>query len=193
VIACRDEEKSAFQDSLQQLAPRFPVDGVRFTKGGGTRQESVWNGLSYASQELKLAPDELVLVHDAARCLIDEESIAAVVREAAVSGAATLAVPVTDTVVRAETRAGQTAAPVLAEILKRDGLWAVQTPQVVRAQLLQAAHARARSYGISNATDDSGLVREIAPVSLVRGCADNIKVTHPSDVAYAWAVLSERT
>lgn len=191
VVACRDEERSALQASLNLLSQDLPPDGILFTRGGSTRQESVWNALTFASMELKLSPEELVLVHDAARCLVHTESIAAVVREAAVSGAATLAVPVVDTVVRAEPRAGSGGAPGLGELLKREGLWAVQTPQVARAQLLQAAHARARSNGLFNATDDAGLIREIAPVSLVRGRSDNIKVTHPSDVAYAGALLSE--
>lgn len=197
VIACRDEERPAFQATLNLLPDDLPPDGILFTRGGSTRQESVWNALTFASMELKLSPDELVLVHDAARCLVHTESIAAVVREAAVSGAATLAVPVTDTIVRAQelrsdARVTPGGARVLGELLKREGLWAVQTPQVARAQLLQAAHARARSNGLFNATDDAGLIREIAPVSLVRGRSDNIKVTHPSDVAYAGALLSER-
>lgn len=190
VVACRDEERSALESTIVSFAAHFPADGVRFTSGGATRQESVWNALSFASRELKLGADELVLVHDAARCLIHADSIVQVVQEAAASGAATLAVPVTDTIVRAEGRPGARGVPAVGEFLRREGLWSVQTPQVARAQLLQAAHARAKSNGVTSATDDAGLIREIAPVSLVLGRADNIKVTHPCDVAYAASLLA---
>jgi 2-C-methyl-D-erythritol 4-phosphate cytidylyltransferase len=78
------------------------------------------------------------------------------------------------------------------ETVERDGLWAVQTPQVFRAELLREAHRRAVTEGIAG-TDDAVLVERLGvPVRLVPGRSDNLKITRPDDLPLAEALLARR-
>jgi 2-C-methyl-D-erythritol 4-phosphate cytidylyltransferase len=113
------------------------------------------------------------------------------VREAAAAavqhGAATVALPVTDTLVRAAGPAGER--PLLDVVVDRTRAWSVQTPQAFSIDLLCRAHALARERGLT-ATDDGGLVRAFgAPVALVAGNWWNIKVTEPQDLRRAEILL----
>ena len=141
--------------------------------GGATRSESVRRGLAAVP-----ASAELVLVHDAARPLATPAVCARVV-DALRAGATAVvpAVPVTDTV---RTVAG--------EVLDRSQLRAVQTPQGFRRAALEAAHATE-----ADATDDAGLMERLGEqVAMVDGDPDTLKITGPSDLAVAGALLALR-
>ncbi|OPX84450.1 MAG: 2-C-methyl-D-erythritol 4-phosphate cytidylyltransferase [Pelotomaculum sp. PtaB.Bin104] len=146
--------------------------------GGNERQESVFNGL------LALSPGTgIVVVHDGARPLLSQERLAEVVETARVHGAATLAVPVKDTV----KLAGE--GNFVAETLPRDRLWLTQTPQAFRYELLLDAHRRARETKFIG-TDDAALVEQIGlPVKLVAGSYENLKITTPEDLIIVSAML----
>jgi len=149
--------------------------------GGEKRQDSVYNGL------LALSPDtRLVVIHDAARPFLCSAGLQAVVGAAETFGAATLAVPVKDTV----KAAGENG--FINQTLPRDSLWLAQTPQAFQYSLIVAAHRRAREIGYS-CTDDAGLV-ELAgqPVRLVPGSYENIKITTPEDLIMAEALLRRK-
>lgn len=148
--------------------------------GGATRQESVRAALTALSH---LPKDAIILIHDAARPCILQAQIVAVADAAARHNAATLAIPVADSLRRV---AGDGDA---AEFVSRDSLWRVQTPQGFRFGLLADAHAR----GQDGATDDTALVSaDGVPVKLVPGSESNIKVTMPDDFAIAEAILQQR-
>ncbi|OAT85189.1 2-C-methyl-D-erythritol 4-phosphate cytidylyltransferase [Desulfotomaculum copahuensis] len=146
--------------------------------GGGQRQESVWRGL------MAVPPDTaVVLVHDGARPLVAAADVKAVVNEARQWGAATLAVPVKDTVKEADQRGFVVRTP------PREALWLTQTPQGFAYALLMQAHREAREKGFS-ATDDAALVEALGrPVRLVQGSYRNIKITTPGDLAVAEALF----
>lgn len=145
--------------------------------GGSERQQSVWNGLLAVPFSC-----EIVLVHDGARPLITEEEIAAVVAASREYGAATLAVPVKDTVKEADERGFVASTP------ERKKLWLTQTPQGFSYPLLLEAHRRIAQSGI--ATDDASLVEAMGhPVKLVPGSYRNIKITTPEDILIAEALL----
>ncbi|WP_034385882.1 2-C-methyl-D-erythritol 4-phosphate cytidylyltransferase [Deinococcus sp. YIM 77859] len=149
---------------------------ARATSGGKTRQESVWRLLHATSADV-------VLVHDAARPFLPGEVVHALLEAVPETGAATAALPVADTLVRGERGRWAGAVP-------REGLWAVQTPQGFRRELLLRAHAAARAESFS-ATDDAGLVARLGvPVTLVPGDARLFKVTTPGDLALAQAVAA---
>lgn len=155
----------------------LPV-GVRATSiiGGPTRQASVL-ALLHATGA------ETVLIHDAARPFVPARVIQEVLAAARELGAATAALPCPDTLVRGE--AGRWAGPV-----PREEVWAVQTPQGFRRDLLLEAHERALAEGWA-ATDDAGLVARLgAEVRLVPGDARLFKVTTAGDLALAWALAS---
>ncbi|MFH1010954.1 MAG: 2-C-methyl-D-erythritol 4-phosphate cytidylyltransferase [bacterium] len=148
--------------------------GVRVVCGGQTRQESARRALHALSQDV-----ELVVVHDAARPLITKDSIEAVLSAAEEHGAAIVGVPITDTVKRV--RGGFVEAT-----LRREVLWAAQTPQAFRRSLYQEAHERAEAEGFIT-TDDASLIEHfgLCTVTVVQGSVRNIKITHPEDLVLA--------
>nr|WP_246580577.1 2-C-methyl-D-erythritol 4-phosphate cytidylyltransferase [Deinococcus aestuarii] len=149
---------------------------ARAITGGATRQESV-RGL------LRATSAEVVLVHDAARPFLPTKVTHALLEAIPETGAATVARPVADTLVRGG--AGRWGG-----LVPREGLWAVQTPQGFRRELLLRAHEAARAQGFT-ATDDAGLVVwQGGSVTLVPGDARLFKVTTPGDLALAHAVAS---
>src|SRR2546425_701016 len=102
----------------------------------------------------------------------------AVVRVAAKEGAAICALPITETVKRVR-------AERVEATLDRAELWAVQTPQAFRADLLREAHEKARRDGVVG-TDDAMLVERLGhPVRVVRGLVENVKITTPADLRRA--------
>lgn len=150
--------------------------------GGATRSRSVANGLD-ALAERGAKDDDWVLVHDAARCLVQPSWIERLIdtcMDDAVGGL--LAVPVADTL--KQERDGRVAAT-----LERRGTWQAQTPQMFRLGMLRAAIA---SAGVE-ATDEAGAI-EAAGFSprLVLGSPENIKLTYAGDIAIAERLLRRR-
>jgi len=147
--------------------------------GGERRQDSVLEGLKQAPEGW----DGVVLVHDAARPLVDVALVEAVARAAAESGAALPVLPVVDTVKRL--RDG-----LVVETLDRDELGAAQTPQGFRLALLVEAYEAAFRDRLT-VTDEAMAVERLgAPVRALPGSPRNRKVTTPEDLAWAEGVLS---
>lgn len=145
--------------------------------GGNERQQSVYNGLLAVPFNC-----EITLVHDGARPLVTVEEIAAVVAASREYGAATLAVPVKDTIKQADHNGFVTGTP------DREKLWLTQTPQGFFHHLLLEAHRRFKGAG--TATDDASLVEAMGhPVKLVPGSYRNIKITTPEDILIAGAII----
>lgn len=150
----------------------------RLVPGGERRRDSVRAGLD------GIAGAGLVAVHDAARALVSAELVERVLDAAEVVGAAVPAVAVSDTVIREDH--GR-----LLELVAREPLRAVQTPQAFRASVLAEAHARAPET--LDATDDAGLVHRLGrDVAVVPGEPSNLKITWPRDLAAAAALLRQR-
>jgi 2-C-methyl-D-erythritol 4-phosphate cytidylyltransferase len=147
---------------------------VKVRAGGERRQDSVRNGLE------ELTSSEWVIVHDGARPCLDAALIEAGLAEARETGAAAAAVPVTDTIKRTGSDR------MVAETLDRDSLWAVQTPQIFRTEVLVAAHQQVTD----DATDDASMVERCGRrVRLFMGSYDNIKVTTPEDMRMAEFIM----
>jgi 2-C-methyl-D-erythritol 4-phosphate cytidylyltransferase/2-C-methyl-D-erythritol 2,4-cyclodiphosphate synthase len=151
-------------------------------RGGVTRAQTVANGL-HSLRERGARDDDWVLVHDAARALIDPQSVDRLIDACLdddVGGL--LALPVADTL-KAE-RDGRAAATV-----DRRDKWAAQTPQMFRIGTLSAALAHAGD----SVTDDAGAIEAMGlQPRLVMGDAANIKITWPEDLARAQALLATR-
>jgi len=146
--------------------------------GGATRQESVEAGAAAVSRGCGY-----IAVHDGARPFVDGQVIRKSVEAAARAGAACVAVRVTDTIKRAD-------GPYIGSTPDRAYLWAAQTPQTFRRELLLEALDRARRDGFT-ATDDASLVERLgARVEIIEGSYDNIKITTPGDLAAAGAIAS---
>jgi 2-C-methyl-D-erythritol 4-phosphate cytidylyltransferase len=149
--------------------------------GGATRAATVAAGLAKLVG-LGAAPNDWVLVHDAARCLVRAEWIEALIDACRGDGiGGLLALPVADTLKRAE---GERAVATMS----RDDIWQAQTPQMFRVGVL--ADALTRTPG---ATDEASAIEAIGlRPKLVAGSAENIKVTHPADFPIAEALLARR-
>ena len=147
--------------------------------GGATRQDSGRLGLERLAESPTGAPD-FVLIHDAARPLVDAATITRVVDALQHSPAAIAAVPVIDTLKKGVD--GVTAGTV-----DRAGLWRAQTPQGFRFSIILEAHRRLAGAGL---TDDAAVAEAAGlPVALVLGSPDNLKVTTPVDLERAHRLL----
>lgn len=163
-----------------QVVARFAIDKVAgLVAGGAERQDSVRNGL----QACTANDEDIILIHDGVRPLFPWSAIAGLIDAADTHGAALLAVPVQDTV--KEVVDGR-----VARTVDRDRFWLAQTPQAFRAGRIRAAHRRAHQAGYRG-TDDASLVEWCGwPVMVVPGSAGNLKVTTPTDLMLARALLA---
>ncbi len=163
-----------------------PADARLLTAiGGAERCHSVLNGLLRLAD--RAAPDDWVLVHDAARpCLSHEEldALFAALERDPVGGL--LAVPVADTL-----KAADDGGRVL-RTLPRDSLWRALTPQMFRFGLLRDALTAAIEAGVMVTDEAAAMERAGHRPALVAGRAANLKVTGPEDLALAEAVLRRR-
>jgi 2-C-methyl-D-erythritol 4-phosphate cytidylyltransferase len=158
----------------------FPGTHIQLSAGGAERQQSVARGLD------ALPTDHgIVVIHDAARPFIDADTIREAINEARKHGAATVATPCVDTILQA------TKDQFLESTPDRSRLWACQTPQVFRIDLLREAHRRAAAEGRTYTDDATLVMAHGAPVRIVAGSPKNLKVTTPEDLRYAEFLLKE--
>jgi 2-C-methyl-D-erythritol 4-phosphate cytidylyltransferase len=173
VAVVPEDELEAARSFLGKLQTSIVV-----VPGGRRRQDSVLEGL----KQVPGGFGGVVLVHDAARPLVDVRLIEDVVRAAEDEGAALPVLPVVDTIKRL--REGR-----VTETLDREGLGAAQTPQGFRFDLLVSAYEAAFRDQVT-VTDEAMAVERLgAPVRVVRGSPRNRKITTPEDLAWAEALV----
>lgn len=161
--------KEKFQANLAFMA-------VEIVAGGKERADSVRNALARVRADV-----DFVAVHDAARPLLVKKWIDTLFVAAEDHGAAIPAAPISSTIKRVDN--GR-----ISETVPRRNLWAAQTPQVFRRQLLLDAYAK---WDGSEATDEAQLVEQLGhPVAVVEGSPMNIKITTQEDFKMAEALLS---
>jgi 2-C-methyl-D-erythritol 4-phosphate cytidylyltransferase len=186
VVAGPTGEADALRDELEAVG-LTKLHAV--VEGGATRQASVGQGLA------ALPPDtDLVLVHDAVRPFLPAERLTAVIDAARTHGAAALAIPMADTVRRADgdpstgspRRGSGQAGQAFGATVPREALWRMQTPQAFRTELLLAAHTQ---FADVSGTDEVELVQRTGyAVHIVEGSALTFKITTPDDWTLAEAL-----
>jgi 2-C-methyl-D-erythritol 4-phosphate cytidylyltransferase len=150
-------------------------------EGGATRPDSTRVALAAITGD-----DCGVLLHDAARPLVDQRIIADCVAALRVHDAAGVAVPASDTMVITENG-------VMRSMPRRESLFRCQTPQCFRLSVITRAHELAAADPGFAPTDDCGVVLRYLPdvaVHVVAGSERNLKVTYPQDLVVAEALLS---
>ncbi len=173
VVVTREDRVEEYRRLLGQCSRLRAV-----VPGGSTRQESVRNGVRALSPDCTLAA-----IHDGARPLVTPEVFARCIEAARISGAATAAVPVKDTIKLAD-EAGR-----VLDTPDRSRLWAVQTPQIFDRERYLRAAEEAERRGLS-CTDDCQLFEAMGwEVQLVMGDYRNLKLTTPEDFLAAGAYL----
>ena len=176
VVAVPREDMDLAKQILTDVSPR-----VHLVQGGGTRQESVFNGLA------EVEPSGLVLVHDAVRPLVTRELISRVLGGIDEADGCIPVLAVSNTL--KEAKAG-----VVIRTVPRANLYEAQTPQAFHAGKILEAHVLARQRGVLDATDDSALVENAGGVvRTVEGDPMNIKITVKKDLEMAEALLACRT
>lgn len=175
VVVVREGMQSAFQELAVQYGLSKPF---RLVAGGAERQDSVWNGLEALKPQT-----EIVAIQDGARPCTSGKIISTTIAAAREIGAAVACMPVTDTI--KESPDGK----LVERTLDRSRLWAVQTPQTFRVDVIRRALAMVRQKGLS-VTDDTAACELIGqPVKLVAGTVPNPKVTVPADLPYIELLL----
>ena len=174
VVVVPAEEAARAEAALQGLS------GWRLAAGGATRADSVRSGL----MALQGAPEQLVLIHDAARPLLDRRLVDNLLEASASSQAegVAYALPVADSLRRADKAA------IMGEAVDRAGLWRMQTPQAFRRGVIEAAYAAWPDA--EPPTDETVVVQRAGGrIQLLAGEPRLMKLTYPEDFAMAEALL----
>ncbi len=159
---------------------------VQVVEGGDNRQESV----AHALAALPAQPDDIVLVHDAVRPLIDAATIERTIDAVLLHGAAIVGMPAIDTIKQVERTAH---GAIITSTIPREFIVLAQTPQGFRYGLLQSAFAEATADGFVGTDEASVVERAGHPVAVVPGSQVNLKITQPGDLELAEFYLRHRT
>ena len=176
VIVTRGESRSLFENLAKRIAAAKPW---RIVEGGAERQDSVWNGVNATDEA-----SAVVAIQDGARPCTPLGSLGQAIDAAREMGAAVLAKRVSDTLKRGD---GQT--QILGTV-DRENLWAVQTPQVFRREVILAALAKVRDEGLA-ITDDTAACEALGQaVKLIECDRPNPKATTPDDLPFIESLLA---
>lgn len=174
IVVCDPSYKDIFEDAKGNTN----VD-LKFALPGKERQDSVYSGLQEADLE-----SELVCVHDSARPLLLSKDVKKVLQDGWLNGAAVLGVPVKATIKEADNKS------YVVKTLDRKTLWEMQTPQVIKPDLLKKGFELVNREGLE-VTDDVSIVEHLKhPVYITEGSYTNIKVTTPDDLLLAERILN---
>jgi 2-C-methyl-D-erythritol 4-phosphate cytidylyltransferase len=181
-VAVRNTEMERVQ---AQVAEYGFADRVQVVEGGDNRQESVSNALA----ALHADPDDIVLVHDAVRPLIDAATIDRTIDAVIEFGAAIVGLPAVDTIKQVERTAH---GALVTSTIPREYVVLAQTPQGFRYGLLKKAFAEATADGFVGTDEASVVERAGLPVAVVHGSQVNLKITQPGDLELAEFYLQQR-
>ena len=181
---------------VQELVDEYNISFVeKIVKGGKTRQDSVACGIA-ALSELETPPGDPdpVFIHDGARCMVDQDTIASCYAGGHIYDVSVAATPCKNTIKMAVApkEGAKEKHPLVDQTLDRDTLYEVQTPQVFQYKVLLDVSKRAKEMGIT-ATDDTALAEALGiDVHLIPCSYGNIKITTPEDAAIAEYMLSRK-
>jgi 2-C-methyl-D-erythritol 4-phosphate cytidylyltransferase len=182
IVAVRKPEMERVE---AQVAEYGFSDRVNVVEGGDNRQESVTHALA----ALKAEPEDIVLVHDAVRPLIDAATIDRTIDAVIEHGAAIVGMPAVDTIKQVERTAH---GALITSTIPREFIVLAQTPQGFRYGLLRSAFAEATADGFVGTDEASVVERAGHAVAVVHGSQVNLKITQPGDLELAEFYLSQR-
>ncbi|KAM4099594.1 hypothetical protein ACB094_05G003300 [Castanea mollissima] len=174
IVVCDPSYKDIFEGTKENIHVE-----LKFTLPGKERQDSVYSGLQAVDLN-----SELVCVHDSARPLVSSGDTEKVLKDGWLNGAAVLGVPVKATIKEANHES------FVVRTLDRKTLWEMQTPQVIKPELLKKGFELVNREGLV-VTDDVSIVEHLKhPVYITEGSYTNIKVTTPDDLLLAERILN---
>ena len=184
-VAVRGTEIERVRAQVEEfgLGKADGADGkVHVLEGGDQRQQSVSNALALLVAENACGEDDVVLVHDAARPLIDAGTIERTIAAVAEHGAAIVGLPAVDTIKQVERTAH---GAIVTATIPRERIVQAQTPQGARCGLLRQVFAEAEADEFVGTDESSLLERAGIEVAVVAGSAKNFKITQPGDLELA--------
>ncbi len=181
LVAVRGNERERVQAQIDEYELS---DRVKVVEGGDSRQQSVTNAL----HSLKAEADDVVLVHDAVRPLIDTASIERTIEAIARHGAAIVGLPAVDTIKQVDRTVD---GAIIATTVPRERIVMAQTPQGAKFSLMKQAFDEAERDDFVGTDEASLLERAGIEVSVVAGSPRNLKITQPADLALAEFYLSQ--
>ena len=178
VVAKEDE----IEYCRKEIVKRYNFNKVsKIVRGGKERQDSVYNGILALNEKT-----DIVLSHDGARPFVKLENIIEGIKRAIEYGACVVGVPVKDTIKIIGN------SQIVDETPKRDMLWAAQTPQCFKKDILMEGYIKAIEDGFVG-TDDSSFVERLGiDVKMIMGSYENIKITTPEDLILAESILKDK-
>lgn len=175
IIIAPDDAHFAQHIHLPNHAAAYPI-------GGDTRAKTVKNGVDHLLNKHIAQAEDLLFVHDAARCCLPNSALNRLIHAANYPNGALLALPVADTLKQ------QNNTQCSLKTIDRQGLWQAQTPQVFQAALLQNALAKA---DLNMITDEASAIENLGLFPLlVEGDRRNFKLTRPDDAPWAEYLLN---
>ncbi len=180
-VAVRKTEMERVQAQIAE----YGAERVHVVEGGDNRQESV----AHALAALPATDEDVVLVHDAVRPLIDAATIDRTIDAVIEHGAAIVGLPAVDTIKQVERTAH---GALVTSTIPREFVVLAQTPQGFRYGLLTKAFAEATADGFVGTDEASVVERAGQPVAVVHGSQVNLKITQPGDLELAEFYLRQR-
>jgi 2-C-methyl-D-erythritol 4-phosphate cytidylyltransferase len=184
-VAARAPEMQRVREQIAEYLPK-PAKPVTVVEGGDSRQESVSRALASLTGA---QADDIVLVHDAVRPLIDSDTIKRTIEAVRKHGAAIVGTPALDTVKVVERTSD---GAIVTSTIPRERVVLAQTPQGFRAGLLRKAFAEAEADGFVGTDEASLAERAGIPVAVVAGPPRNFKITQPGDLELAEFYFSSK-
>jgi len=181
LVAVRANERERVQAQIDEYKLS---EQVKVVEGGDSRQQSVANAL----MSLQAEADDVVLVHDAVRPLIDTASIERTIEAIARHGAAIVGLPAVDTIKQVDRTVD---GAIIATTVPRERIVMAQTPQGAKFSLMKQAFDEAERDDFVGTDEASLLERAGIEVSVVAGSPRNLKITQPADLALAEFYLSQ--
>ncbi len=173
IVVISDEDREEFN---RKFGANLAFLDIEVCAGGAERADSIENAMTRVRDDI-----DLIAVHDAARPCLADKWIDAVFDAAARDGAAILADPISATLKRVDS------SKQIEATVDRQNLWAAQTPQVFRRELLQKAYAARNGKPV---TDDATLLEQLGEqVTVVPSSPLNIKITTRDDLRLAEQIL----
>lgn len=173
-------------DYLEHLLSKFQIKKVvKIVPGGETGQLSIFNGLAVLSENIQ--PEDIILIHDGVRPLIDETIITDNIECVRKNRTAITVKPVIETVIQVDDT------NAITNVVDRDSCQTAVAPQSFYLSDIYSLHLRAQADGLTNMTDSATLVRHYGvDLFTVMGGAENIKITTPSDFYIFRAIYEAR-
>ncbi|GAA0093401.1 2-C-methyl-D-erythritol 4-phosphate cytidylyltransferase [Paraclostridium bifermentans] len=175
VVVIREDEEEYFNKNIKE---KYGFTNIKVAHGGNERQDSVFNGIKMLKKEC-----DVVLIHDGARPFVTDDIIKRSINKANEHNAIVVGVKVKDTIKVVSDNGNIVDTP------NRSYLWAVQTPQVFKYDIITKAYEDAYNnnyYG----TDDAMLVERIGyNVKMIEGSYNNIKITTQEDLEFGEQIL----